>query len=72
MPEYLIVDKRLLGAPFIVRAGRIISFKRLDISGFSKGGPEKIISPLLLINEVELPPNKRIKLLARVNKTHRK
>lgn len=61
MPEYLIVDKRLLGLHSPHTAG-IICFKRLDISGFSEW-LKKIISLLLLINEVELSWTKELNCL---------
>lgn len=60
MPEYLIVDKRLVGL-HSQHTARIICFKRLDISGFSEvAGEKKIISLLLLINEVELSRTKEL------------
>ncbi len=65
MLEYLIVDKRLLGLHSL-HTGRIICFKRLDISGFWKN-----YIPAFVNQWSRTLPNKRIKLLGWFNKTNR-
>lgn len=70
MPEYLIVDKRLLGLYSPHTAG-IICFKRLDISGFSERLKKNYI-PAFVNQWSRTLVNKRIKLLGWFNKKRRR